>query len=439
MNTQKCRRCDNPAKKVCNVCYTSVYCSPKCFVDDKQHYIRCSSNIKNLPPFPIPKNIAFLIFQTSQHIEYNLYGTQYVINVMESQNLNTKDFKGVLNEQLNVRKTLIFEMLNTIAKDTINVSWYIIYGQFEYFIQSPTYDIKEILETLYVTTNDMDDMFVQFKKIINVLYKLDDFVLNCYHLGTVVHNMFDNQQDFHKEWTKSNKQISQAKNVVYVNMRDNWRKLQPSFDVIFPKATLYSTKQLVRTIKDDMILYRGQPTETKEGRPIQRPGIPKRNSAWFAIDPWTAITYILPTYGFFSQFSDYNATIGEISAFVVDKDLQLLDMSVPYNVHQMHELIVKSKDDELLSIFESIWNFTDEGTIVRKSIQKLDILWVNWLCKYGYDGYIANSDVGLHAEIFFCNWQKHCRYLGTYNTKEILQVPFMETYGIAYSVWNALK
>jgi hypothetical protein len=57
----------------------------------------------------------------------------------------------------------------------------------------------------------------------------------------------------------------------------------------------------------------------------------------------------------------------------------------------------------------------------------LDIKWVEWLCRNGYNGYIANSDVGLAPELFLCTWRDHVEYVGTYDTKQIIQMPFADS------------
>ncbi|GAF75463.1 unnamed protein product, partial [marine sediment metagenome] len=164
-----------------------------------------------------------------------------------------------------------------------------------------------------------------------------------------------------------------------------------------------------RLLLDSTILYRGS-----------RSTRPKRNTAWFSLDAQTALGYIVP-----QQTSTVQALckeMGRVSAFKPINDVLLLDLSDIKSINYIKSQIT---DPKVLSCFSGSWNIDPKTkAVVRISTMWCDLAWTKWLCEQGYDGYIANRVENFHAEVFFCEWNKHLQYLGTYSNSTVLQYEF---------------
>ena len=454
-----CFTCENTAHFTCKKCKTALYCSSKCKKLDTSHTLVCNNAVNGLPPFPIPQQIAFLAKSSIGTKEKELYGTQTVLESAIRYGIDTTAYKLFLDNELGKRRTLIRQFINVLNADNLNESvpdwapsrfkpqwkrrmfsgqsttiqkWILspthvldTFDQFELFIED-TFD-----ELLQYAKSDDKQMFTRtFQSLMEQLVTNDDYVLNCVHVPKIAQWLLKGQEKLIKKLEMSNQRIVDAKHEIYLAMRKKWRITAPSFDDLFSPASAFVDRKALRVVREGALFYRGQGTYMRKPdyKRVPRPGIPKRDTVWFALDPWASFGYIVPYSSIDQPVSDHCKRIGEISAFKATSDFVLFDMTNIDNIKRMRYEISQDKDPESMTVeaFDEIWNI-ETGKIRRESQLAKDIVWINWLCSHGYDGYIADSVTGLHSEMFLCKWSDNLKYIGSYRSKDVLRMDFCKT------------
>ena len=177
------------------------------------------------------------------------------------------------------------------------------------------------------------------------------------------------------------------------------------------------------TVEKNTILFRGQKTDVNKNRPT-----------YFALDPNTANIYLQPK------------KLSYLKIFKTSKDLKLFEINVSNINKILRQLfhvktIVKKKNFKTLyeiirHIFSGIYIFPEEKVpyvikrINRSSGYEHDILFSNWLCMNGFDGYYASNlsqkfGGDFPGEVMICNPMiiaKEIKSIEMKQTKQILKL-----------------
>lgn len=412
-----CRICNNPSLFVCSHCQSSQYCSSNCRETDwPVHSLICTQVGILPPPFPIPRDICFLSYQDNKDREEALYGSKEVLETLA----NSTKYQALLDVEYDFRVKWITQVIQDMSVD-------ILFDQYQIYTQTFMKRIFLMATHAKETHETMSDTFEEFtrsiqksirnpprlvelmKQLLTYCLTNRDFVLNAMFLGRVVSYVFEIDIEPMQE---SNWRLVSGKQREFKILRETWERNQPTFNQKFAVAMTYEGRNYVRVVTKGMVFYRGQGSG--------RSPTPRRDTAWFAVDPWSAMTYIVPDSAY-TNMEDYCTQIGTISAFRTANQFVILDMSSADNVRKIRALAT----GDMLETFDELWKIQG-GVVKRTSLQNLDIYWVNWLCSKGYAGYIASQEVGLHPELFLCTWKDHLEYAGTYDTPSIIRMDFCQ-------------
>lgn len=387
--------------------------------------------LMSLPPFPIPRHLAFLRWQYQDQPESNRYGTAVLLAAMEREGMDTLPFRKAIQALVHMRVTWMDRFKNAYLlnePDTLKIRTNFEDAKelIEKMLLGPMHTTKtweKLQPTLLRLVRSDNPVRVIFRRIFAKIRTNADYIANIDNSGgflalielifgsTETGEMFDHLLERENEWNIQ--KLYMLKVIIKQHVPVHWEQR-------FPAETGYLTflwNQLPRKVSKDTLLYRGF---TKKSGPIS-----KRPDAWFAMCPMVASIYMVPgEWKDGNTVSKYCSDMGSISVFRATNEFTLIDLSNVKNVKHVRNIMIQTKTAEnIINAFDRSWKIAPDGKIARKSILHLDIIWANWLCENGFQGYIAGP-TSIHAEIFACNWRDYIGYLGTYKREEVLQVDF---------------
>lgn len=414
----QCERCSLP------------FCGKEC----QQNAAICEKIQTFLPKFPIPKHQAFLPAQTNSGRVFNIYGTSVIKTAMRRNRMDTREFQNTINTVLAARRSMLKRPLPKIQAS----QWAVIEGfeqdsvfTFESYVLSPMHSRDtwaQMRQQFLIYADDMREAIVDNMNIIRIRYVWSQII----KFALTNDDFIINGDDFIRQYIsvarppRSNSLIHEmrrSKEKVIASFRKMWFRKNWDYDAIaLPVTTnMFSFLQqtVSRKIAKNTIFYRGSKSNTKQI---------KYKTAWFGMEPFTAMGYIIPATEMDvedSTLQSYCKAVGVISAFKVKKKFFIIDLSNVKNVKFLQNMIKNTTSNEILEAYNTSWSLLDnESVVIRKSILKKDLLWTDWLCKQGFVGYVANKGMGLHAEIFLCDWKNYVDYLGSYDNERVLQFGF---------------
>lgn len=116
--------------------------------------------------------------------------------------------------------------------------------------------------------------------------------------------------------------------------------------------------------------------------------------------------------------SHYVDFLGHMVAVKTKKDLIFPNIKNINTVKQIIKEIKKENDPELLSAFSSTVIINNDN-IERKSEFEKDDVWTKFLCKKGYNGYIASSFSAFNEEVAICDYTDKIDIVRTYKPTEL--------------------
>lgn len=179
------------------------------------------------------------------------------------------------------------------------------------------------------------------------------------------------------------------------------------------------------TLKKNTILYRAfGETPFKESwyeRPI----------LWFGFNPVNIFTYSanaeFSTHSYFDTrekakrdpyLTDYIKTLGKMIVVKVKTDIRLPNMKNVNMVKHIRQQIIDDGSKELLDAFDYTV-FVKDDVVHRKSIYEFDGLWAQFLCKHGYNGFIADSFVNFNEEVALCDFKKKVKIIDEFTPRDL--------------------
>lgn len=418
------------------------FCSKKC---SKQFWISGQLDEK-LPPFPIPKEIAFLPRQGGNP-PAPLYSIDAIIKGLKFYNLGheiarvkslTKELVAGRKKELNAYYQ-IFTKHPEMVKEKPNKWMFKVYKPVQLLV-GPALSRKDF-SRVWGSIDEIVQRVVQF-------YDKGQIDLAMKSLAEIVEKLLDDTEylkastqyaSFFREfivtsatgkfpylataWKLEKEMADELFSKPISLMRVTWYEKTWSWSSVFDNILLGDDNfQGLETLmlKQGALLYRGQGGH--------RPATPKRSTAWFAFTAKTAMGYLLPD----TEKNNHNlhqicSNLGNISLFQVRKDTLLMNLASATNIEMLREQLATElgEDDEIYKAFDVSWSVDENtGEISRVSHILIDVKWANWLCSKGYLGYVATATKGLLPEVFFCDWNAIVKFRGTYDSKEVLQTEF---------------
>ena len=401
-----------------------------------QHKEKSTKSEKSAKP-PIGINTCYLYLNMdSDYISEVLYGTDQILDKLKECDIDGR----LINEFIEIKKEFSDEQQNLlerckvyfsnnkesvgkrIVKKLKYIKKYILTPQLDktHFVNYEKFIENQIEEIEYLG-KDFNQITDTMVKIINesmkypqstgILYVLSRLILNYFHEAE---NIVDDIEEYTLMYSNVTTKYLSTLTGKYFKIDNNFSLKTIST----PTSSSSSSGSTTITIKKGSIFYKGVSNESYKRLTDMD------DYFWMGYDIITAKAYAHHRTSVHT-LNKFCEEMGFIGIYEMNDDINLLDMS---NINTIKQLKLEIKDKDILKAlnYSFIISVNDNGheIINRKSASEIDLIWVQWLCENGYDGYTADKFEDPHfgrfpAETMLCHPQKHIKYLGYYDVTDM--------------------
>lgn len=374
--------------------------------DKLKKHMGMSCNVKSLPSLENPRDL-YLFKQLFNDDELLMYGTSHIEKVLKlvKGDKRLRTLERLKRKTADRRKTFLKKILK---QDRISSKGWGV-GDVPKILLN-IWISKETFQKYYKFINNQgggdleDNLEGLIIKFINMIMEDEDYLVN-WGLFPLLLNSSD-AEFYHSD------EIEQFIRYTIGTLRSQLIKPR----VVSQKGT----DKYTRTLPAGELFYRGY-------RTYRGAADKTRNFAWFAFDVVSTMSYLVPPKKednksylsdtvTFTNLYNYCRGVGGTSAFRVQKDLKLLDFGNVHTLKHLRKIMGAKAPEDVVQAFEHGWEIKGDA-FKRYSVDMLDGKVATWLCKNGYDGYIANNVPGLHDEVMICNLSENMKYVGDYDPR----------------------
>lgn len=396
--------------------------------------------------------------------DFCLYGKNRIVQILKDLNLNddADKFLTKYNDLYVKSKELLSELIRDIDQiyekmqtleesvkaeyEAIVANRWLLFGDMNDILyqglinpQMESSDDRTYMMTLikqYISNATPDKSFLEkytlHKNFVNEMFSEKLFTPSAlFVIGIKSYSTFYEPSDFEVKWRKQkpltpvqkqynkdidtlldkknySKKIGEIKSSFVQTIREALysvtnKYMRDEFPSIINNVVSETDDDHLLVLKKGSRIYRCVPT-TKKTTLTEK----NKSFLWYGFEPVSIISYALPQDGYprtISEFcsDDHENSLGYIGTFVVKDDLKLLNLLNPSIIDYLTS-IVKEEDNAILTTINKIL-YIEDSSVKRRSEINDDKNFVRWLCKNGFNGYIATTNASgtLHPEICLCD------------------------------------